>query len=192
MKIDNDKMSDGDFHKFLLDAFKTAKNVMKAGAAFYIWHADSKGYDFRGACFEAGWQVRECLVWVKDVMVLGRQDYQWQHEPCLYGWNDGGGHAWYSDRRQTTVLEFERPKRSKEHPTMKPVPLFGYQMQNSTKPGDIILDSFGGSGTSIIAAEQLGRSAYMMELDSRYCDVIIKRWEEQTGEKAVLADRMEG
>lgn len=137
-------------------------------------------------------QVRECLVWVKDVMVLGRQDYQWQHEPCLYGWNDGGGHAWYSDRRQTTVLEFERPKCSKEHPTMKPVPLFGYQMQNSTKPGDIILDSFGGSGTSIIAAEQLGRLACVMELDSHYCDVIIKRWEEQTGGKAVLSDRIEG
>lgn len=186
LKINNDKMSDETFRKFLLDAFKTAKNVMKAGAAFYIWHADSKGYDFRGACFDAGWHVRQCLVWVKDVMVLGRQDYQWQHEPCLYGWNDGGGHAWYSDRKQTTVLNFERSKRSKEHPTMKPVPLFGYQIQNSSKPGDIILDSFGGSGTSIVAAEQLSRSAYVMELDGRYCDVIVKRWEEQTGEKAVL------
>lgn len=186
LKIDNDKMSDKEFRGFLLDAFKVAKNVMKAGAAFYIWHSDSKGYDFRGACFEAGWQVRECLVWVKDVMVLGRQDYQWQHEPCLYGWNDGGSHVWYSDRKQTTVLDFERPKCSKEHPTMKPVPLFGYQMQNSTKAGDIILDSFGGSGTTIIAAEQLGRAAYIMELDGRYCDVIVKRWEEQTGEKAVI------
>lgn len=161
---------------------------MKAGAAFYIWHADSKGYDFRGACFDVGWQVRECLIWCKDVFVLGRQDYQWQHEPCLYGWNGGAGHAWYSDRRQTTVLTFDRPKRSESHPTMKPVPMFGYLIQNSTKPGDIVLDSFGGSGTTIIAAEQLDRAAYLMEIDERYCDVIIKRWEVQTGEKAVLQD----
>lgn len=186
LKIENDRMSDEGFRAFLLDAFTAAKQAMKAGAAFYIWHADSKGYDFRGACFDVGWQVRECLIWCKDVCVLGRQDYQWQHEPCLYGWNGGAGHAWYSDRRQTTLLTFDCPKRSESHPTMKPVPLFGYLIQNSTKPGDIILDSFGGSGTTIIASEQLERAAYVMELDERYCDVIIKRWEEQTGEKAVL------
>lgn len=186
LKIENDRMSDAGFRAFLLDAFTAAKQSMKAGAAFYIWHADSKGYDFRGACFDAGWQVRECLIWCKDVFVLGWQDYQWQHEPCLYGWNGGAGHAWYSDRRQTTILTFDRPKRSESHPTMKPVPLFGYLIQNSTKPGDIVLDTFGGSGTTVIAAEQLGRAAYLMELDERYCDVIIKRWEEQTGEKAML------
>lgn len=186
MKIENDQMSEEAFRKFLLDAFTAAKEVLKPGAAFYIWHADSKGYEVRSALQDAGLQVRQCLIWVKDTFVLGRQDYQWQHEPCLYGWNEGAGHAWYSDRKQTTILTFERPKKNEEHPTMKPVPLFGYQIQNSTKPGDIVLDTFGGSGTAIIAAEQLGRSAYVIELSERYCDVMVKRWEEQTGEKAIL------
>ena len=186
MKIENDQMSEDAFRKFLLDAFTAAKEALKPGAAFYIWHADSKGYEVRVAIHDAGLQVRQCLIWAKDTFVLGRQDYQWQHEPCLYGWNEGAGHAWYSDRKQTTILTFERPKKNEEHPTMKPVPLFGYQIQNSTKPGDIVLDTFGGSGTAIIAAEQLGRSACVMELSERYCDVIVKRWEEQTGEKAIL------
>ena len=186
LKIDNDRMSNADFRAFLLEAFTAARQSMKAGAAFYIWHADSNGYDFRGACMDAGWKVRQCLIWEKDILVLGRQDYQWQHEPCLYGWNEGAGHAWYSDRKQTTILRFDKPTRSKEHPTMKPVPLFGYLVQNSSKPGDIVLDPFSGSGTTVIAAEQLDRTAYVMELNERYCDVIVKRWEEQTGEKAVL------
>ncbi len=186
LKIDNDRMSNADFRAFLLEAFTAARQSMKAGAAFYIWHADSNGYDFRGACMDAGWKVRQCLIWEKDILVLGRQDYQWQHEPCLYGWNEGAGHAWYSDRKQTTILRFDKPTRSKEHPTMKPVPLFGYLVQNSSKPGDIVLDPFSGSGTTVIAAEQLDRTAYVMELNERYCDVIVKRWEEQTGEKAML------
>lgn len=186
LKMENDQMSEEAFQKFLLDAFTAAKEVLKPGAAFYIWHADSKGYDVRVAIHDAGLQVRQCLIWAKDAFVLGRQDYQWQHEPCLYGWNEGAGHAWYSDRKQTTLLTFERPQKNKEHPTRKPVPLFGYQIQNSTKPGDIVLDTFGGSGTAIVAAEQLGRSAYAMELSERYCDVIVKRWEAQTGETAVL------
>ena len=186
LKIDNDRMRKADFRAFLLEAFTAARQSMKAGAAFYIWHADSNGYDFRGACMDAGWKVRQCLIWEKDILVLGRQDYQWQHEPCLYGWNEGAGHAWYSDRKQTTILRFDKPTRSKEHPTMKPVPLFGYLVQNSSKPGDIVLDPFSGSGTTVIAAEQLDRTAYVMELNERYCDVIVKRWEEQTGEKAVL------
>ncbi len=186
LKIDNDRMSNADFRAFLLEAFTAARQSMKAGAAFYIWHADSNGYDFRGACMDAGWKVRQCLIWEKDILVLGRQDYQWQHEPCLYGWNEGAGHAWYSDRKQTTILRFDKPTRSKEHPTMEPVPLFGYLVQNSSKPGDIVLDPFSGSGTTVIAAEQLDRTAYVMELNERYCDVIVKRWEEQTGEKAVL------
>lgn len=186
LKIDNDRMSNADFRAFLLEAFTAARQSMKAGAAFYIWHADSNGYDFRGACMDAGWKVRQCLIWEKDILVLGRRDYQWQHEPCLYGWNEGAGHAWYSDRKQTTILRFDKPTRSKEHPTMKPVPLFGYLVQNSSKPGDIVLDPFSGSGTTVIAAEQLDRTAYVMELNERYCDVIVKRWEEQTGEKAVL------
>lgn len=186
LKIENDRMSNANFRAFLLDAFTVARQAMKAGAAFYIWHSDFNGYNFRGACMDAGWKVRQCLIWEKDILVLGRQDYQWQHEPCLYGWNDGAGHAWYSDRKQTTILRFDKPTRSKEHPTMKPVPLFGYLIQNSSKPGDIVLDSFSGSGTTVIAAEQLDRTAYVMELNERYCDVIVKRWEEQTGEKAVL------
>lgn len=189
LKIENDKMTDEAFRQFLYDAFLVAKSVMKAGAVFYIWYAGLKGYDFWGACFDVGWQVRQCLIWAKDILVLGRQDYQWQHEPCLYGWNEGGSHAWYSDRKQTTLLNFEKPKRSKEHPTMKPIPLFGYQIQNSSKSGDVILDSFGGSGTTLLAAEQLNRAAYVMELDERYCDVIIKRWEQFTGGKAVLEKR---
>lgn len=189
LKIENDKMTDQEFRDFLLGAFSVAKGSMKSGAAFYIWHADSKGYDFRGACMDVGWQVRQCLIWAKDILVMGRQDYQWQHEPCLYGWNEGASHAWYSDRKQTTLLQFDRPARSKEHPTMKPVPLFGYLIQNSTKSGDIVLDSFCGSGTTIIAAEQLERRAYCIELDEVYCDVIVRRWEEFTGKTAVKEDR---
>ena len=189
LKIENDKMTDQEFRDFLLGAFTVAKAAMKSGAAFYIWHADFKGYDFRGACMDAGWQVRQCLIWAKDILVLGRQDYQWQHEPCLYGWNEGASHAWYSDRKQTTLLQFDKPSRSKEHPTMKPIPLFGYLIQNSTKTGDIILDSFCGSGTTIMAAEQLNRRAFCMELDEVCCDVIVKRWEEFTGETAVKEDR---
>jgi len=184
--IMNDKMSDSDFRQFLVNVFNTGKSVMKAGAAFYIWHADNEGYNFRGACRDVGWQVRETLIWNKNSITLGRQDYQWKHEPCLYGWNEGASHCWYSDRKQSTVIDMPRPTKSVEHPTMKPVPLFDYQIQNSSKAGDIVLDLFGGSGTTMIACEQNGRSAYLMELDPRYCDVIVDRWETLTGKKAVL------
>ena len=129
LKIENDVMSNDNFRQFLQDAFLAAKDVMKPGAAFYIWHADSEGYNFRGACFDVGLTVRECLVWVKNSLVLGRQDYQWQHEPCLYGWTEGT-HSWYSDRKQTTVLNFDRPSRNAEHPTMKPVALFDYLIRS--------------------------------------------------------------
>lgn len=128
--------------------------------------------------------MRECLIWQKNTAVLGRQDYQWKHEPCLYGWKEGASHNWYSDRKQTTLLAFDRPTRNAEHPTMKPIPLFAYQMCNSTKPGDLVLDSFGGSGTTLIAAEQMRRRSRLMELDPHYCDVIIARWEKFTGLKA--------
>lgn len=185
LKIQNDHMEDESFRKFLVSAFNAAKSVMAEGAAFYIWHADSEGYNFRGACRDVDWKVRECLIWSKNTFTLGRQDYQWQHEPCLYGWNEGT-HNWYSDRKQTTILEFDKPMRSSEHPTMKPVPLFAYLIQNSSKKNDIVLDSFGGSGTTLIACEQLGRQCRMMELDPHYCDVIINRWEQLTGQKAVL------
>jgi site-specific DNA-methyltransferase (adenine-specific) len=200
-------MEDETFLRFLSDSFSAADGVMRPGAAFYIWHADSEGYNFRKACKDIGWHVRQCLVWVKNTLVMGRQDYQWKHEPCLYGWaegtgsyyeekhepclygwTEGAGHSWYSDRKQSTVLEFDRPTRSALHPTMKPVALFAYLIGNSSKAGDNVLDSFGGSGTTVMACEQMGRNAYLCELDPRYCDVIIKRWEDYTGEKAVLLD----
>lgn len=186
LTIKNDHMTDELFRAFLRDAFVSADTVMKPGAVFYIWHADLEGYNFRGACQDAGWKVRQCLVWKKSHMVMGRQDYHWQHEPCLYGWKEGSGHLWASDRKQTTILNFDRPSRNGEHPTMKPVALFEYQMLNNTKGGDIVLDSFGGSGTTLIAAEKNGRIARIMELDPKYVDVIVKRWEDFTGQKAVL------
>lgn len=186
LKIQNDASTDEALRDMLADAFASADSVMKPGAVFYIWHAILKTSDFMLACQMAGWEVRQVLIWVKNSMVLGRQDYQWKHEPCLYGWKDGAGHLWASDRKQTTVLEFDRPTKNKEHPTMKPVLLFDYQIQNNTKGGDIVLDLFGGSGTTIIACEQNGRCARVMELDPRYVDVIIERWEKFTGQKAVL------
>jgi len=186
LTIQNDDMGDEQFRQFLRDAYVTADLVMKPGAVFYIWHADSEGYNFRGAARDANWTVRQCLIWKKSSLVMGRQDYHWKHEPCLYGWKNGSGHLWASDRKQTTILEFDKPSRNGEHPTMKPVALFEYQMLNNTKGGDIVLDSFGGSGTTIIAAEKNGRVARLMELDPKYCDVIVKRWEDFTGKKAVL------
>ena len=188
LTIQNDSMSDDGFRQFLRDAYVTANTVMKSGAVFYIWHADSEGYNFRGAAHDAGWKVRQCLIWKKSSLVMDRQDYHWKHEPCLYGWKEGASHLWAADRKQTTILEFDRPNRNGEHPTMKPVELFEYQMLNNTKGGDIVLDSFGGSGTTMIAAEKHGRHAYIMELDPKYCDVIVKRWEEFTGKTAILSE----
>ena len=185
LKIKNDNMEDTAFRQFLCSAFSAANEVMKAGAVYYIWHSDSEGYNFRGACHDIGWQVREVLIWNKNSMVLGRQDYQWKHEPCLYGWKDGASHLWASDRKQTTVIDFNKPNKSDIHPTMKPVGLFAYQIQNNTKGGDIVLDLFNGSGTTIIACEQNGRKAYCMELDPKYVDAAIDRWEKFTGQKAV-------
>lgn len=205
--IMNDDMADAEFRKFLTDAFSNASANMKAGAAFHIWHADSEGYNFRGACIDSGLKIRQCLVWVKDKLVLGRQDFQWRHEPCLYGekqlergevaeydddsekclygWVDGGHHYWFKNRKQSTVLEFDRPKRSAEHPTMKPIKLFDYQIRCNSRPGEIILDLFGGSGTTIMACEQNERAARVMEFDPRFVDVIIDRWEKFTGNKAI-------
>jgi len=189
LKIQNDNMADGEFRQFLCDVYSTANQVLKPGAAFYIWHADSEGYNFRGAAQDNGWKVRQCLIWLKSSLVMGRQDYQWKHEPCLYGWTDGAAHTWNSDRKQTTILEFDKPSRNKQHPTMKPVDLFQYQIDNSTKPNQLVLDSFGGSGTTIIACERIRRHARLMELDPAYCDVIVQRWSEFTGKDAVLAPR---
>jgi site-specific DNA-methyltransferase (adenine-specific) len=189
--VKNDSMSDAAFRQFLVDVYTTANCFLRPGGVFYIWHADSEGYNFRGAAHDIGWKVRQCLIWRKSSLVMGRQDYQWMHEPCLYGWTDGSAHYWASDRKQTTVMDFAKPSRNGEHPTMKPVDLFQYQMANSSKPGDTVLDSFGGSGTTLIAAERIGRKARLMELDPAYCDVIIKRWEDFTGKKAILEEAPE-
>lgn len=185
LTIENDAMGNDDFRQFLSDSYTAADAVMKSGAVFYIWHADIEGYNFRGAAFDIGWQVRQCLIWKKQTMVMGRQDYHWKHEPCLYGWKKGASHLWATDRKQTTILEFDRPNRNKEHPTMKPVELFAYQMKNNTKGDDLVLDSFAGSGTTAIACEKFNRRARLMELDPKYCDVIIKRWQDFTGKEAV-------
>ena len=186
LKIQNDKKEDTSFRDFLTDAFICADTYMKPGAVFYIWHADSEGFNFRTACINANWKVRQCLIWNKNTMVMGRQDYQWKHEPCLYGWEDGASHLWASDRKQTTVIDYNKPNRNADHPTMKPVGLFDYQIKNNTKGSDIVLDLFAGSGTTVIACEQNKRKARVMELDEHYCDVIIKRWENLTGKEAVL------
>lgn len=186
--IKNDSMSEDSFVQFLVDAFENAKNSMRPGAYFYVFHSDTHGLSFRNALVNVGLELRQCLIWKKDSICLGRQDYQWIHEPCLVGWKDGAAHSWYSDRKQTTVLEFDRPKKSELHPTMKPIPLFVYLLQNSSKNGDVVLDSFGGSGTTIMACEQSGRVGYSMELDEHYASVIVDRWEKYTGQKATKVE----
>lgn len=221
LKIANDKMSDAAFDTFLTAAFESANQAMKPGAAFYIWHADSKGLAFRQALSNAGLTLRENLVWVKNAIVLGRQDYQWKHEPCLYGWKDGAAHYFVDDRSQstaiedagidyrklkkeellkivleltspriaTTVIHENKPSRSDIHPTMKPVKLMARLIKNSSKPGQTVLDLFGGSGSTMIACEQLKRKCFMMEFDPKYCDAILARWEKLTGREAEPASR---
>lgn len=181
----NDKMDNDKFEEFLTNAFNAANANMEKGASFYIFHSDGYSYWFRKALINTvDLELRENLIWVKNSMVLGRQDYQWRHEPCLYGWKKGASHNWFSDRKQTTVMEFDRPTKSVEYPTMKPIPLFAYLIQNSSQEGWNVYDSFGGSGTTIMACEQLDRNGFSMELDPHYCDVIINRWETYTGKKA--------
>lgn len=183
--IENDKLQGQAFLQFLTLAFSNAKEVMTNSAPYYVWHPDGDpALEFRQALRQTGMPVHQCLVWVKNSLVLSRQDYHWQHEPCLYGWKEDGQHAWHADRKQSTVMEFDRPTKSLEHPTMKPVKLFAYQIGNSTIQGDRVLDLFAGSGTTVIACEQLNRKAYCMEKDGRYAAVIIRRWETMTGKKA--------
>lgn len=185
MVVLNDKMENDKFEEFLTNAFNAANANMEKGASFYIFHSDGYSYWFRKALLNTvDLETRENLIWVKNSMTLGRQDYQWRHEPCLYGWKKGASHNWFSDRKQTTVMEFDRPTKSVEHPTMKPIPLFAYLIQNSSQEGWNVYDSFGGSGTTIMACEQLDRNGFSMELDPHYCDVIINRWETYTGKKA--------
>ena len=184
LTIQNDKQTDDQFQEFLKNAFTNSTEYLKLGGSFYIWHSDSEGLLFRLAVNDANLKLRQTLIWSKNTMVMGRQDYQWQHEPCLYGWKEGASHTWYSDRKQTTILNFERPTSSKFHPTMKPVKLISYLINNSTKQEDIVLDSFLGSGSTLIACEKLQRICYGIELDPKYCDVIIKRWEQWANAKA--------
>jgi DNA modification methylase len=187
----NDNMDSASFRMFLTAAFTNVFISINSGSSIYVFHADNEGYNFRGAFCDAGFKLAQSCIWVKNSMVLGRQDYQWQHEPILcgekedpesewepviYGWSPTGGHRWHSDRKQKTVWYFDKPLKSKEHPTMKPIKLIAYPMENSSRPGDGVLDLFGGSGSTLIAAEQLNRICYMMELDEKYCDVIIQRY----------------
>jgi len=184
LKIQNDHMADGAFYQFLLKAYQNLASVTKEGAGIYVFHADTEGVNFRRALVEAGWKLAQCCVWVKQTLVLGRQDYHWQHEPILYGWKPGASHRWFTDRKQTTVWNFDKPARSKEHPTMKPVDLISYPILNSSRNGDVVLDTFGGSGSTLIASAKHGREARLLEIDPTYCDVIIRRWQEWSGEKA--------
>lgn len=218
LTIQNDRMEDASFRAFLTDAFRNAEQAMRKGATFYIWHADSEGFNFRAAVKSANLALKQCLVWVKHGSVLSRQDYNWKHEPCLYGWKEGAAHYFCKDFSQNTVYEDVprenyRAMRKDEllevvmrltavkehttvinepyapctiHPTMKPIKLMGKLVRNSTQKGWKVLDLFGGSGSTLIACEQLGRQCYMMELDTRYCDAIIDRWEKLTGQTAVL------
>lgn len=216
MTIQNDNMTEASFISFLTDAFRGIRDSLKEGGAFYIWHSDNHRYEFLNAMRENGLEIRQALVWVKSSIVLGRQDYHWKHEPCLYGWKDGAAHYFVDDRTQSTVIEDQvnindmnkdqlkdyikeliaqrdskttviredKPSKSAEHPTMKPIKLIGHNIFNSSREGEVVLDIFGGSGTTLIACEQLKRSCRMMELDPHYIDVIIKRWEDYTGKKA--------
>jgi DNA modification methylase len=187
LRIENDSMDDAEFFQFLLKAYEGMLTHTEPGGAIYVCHADSEGANFRKALVEAGWLLKQCLVWVKHSIVMGRQDYHWQHEPILYGWAPGSAHKWHGDRKQSTVWNFDRPNRNGEHPTMKPVELVERALTNSSTPGDKVLDPFGGSGTTLVACEKMGRSAFLIELDPRYCDVIIRRWEQFTGNTAHLA-----
>lgn len=216
MKIENDNMANDKFREFLDACFKNLFEALKEGGAFYIWHASRTQREFEEAINNAGATVRQQLIWNKNSLVLGRQDYQWKHEPCFYGWKDGATHYFvpertnttviedkinldemkkeemkklleeiYSDKIPTTVIDEHKPSKNEDHPTMKPVKLIAKQVQNSSRIGESILDLFGGSGTTLIACEQLNRKCYMMEYDPHYADVIIDRWEKLTGEKAV-------
>lgn len=179
-KIQNDNMPDEDFYKFLFAAFVNMEQNMESDASIYVFHADSKGLIFRQAFHDAGFYLSGCCIWKKNALVLGRSPYQWQHEPCLFGWKVGGKHQWYSDRKQTTIWEYDRPKSSKDHPTMKPVALMAYPIQNSCMSNCIVLDPFLGSGSTLIACEETGRICYGIELDEKFCDVIVKRYIEKT------------
>jgi DNA modification methylase len=176
LKIENDKMDNDTFYGFLLAAYTRMYEACDDGASIYVFHADSEGLNFRKAHKESGFKLSQCCIWAKQAMVMGRQDYHWMHEPVLVGWKPTAGHYWNSDRKQTTLWQFDRPFRNEHHPTTKPVPLISYPIKNSSKIGDIVLDSFGGSGSTLIACEETDRVCYAMELDEKYVDVIVNRY----------------
>ena len=180
-KIQNDNMASEKFFDFLFDAFSNMEKVMADDASIYVFHADTEGLNFRKAFEAAGFYLSGCCIWKKPSLVLGRSPYQWIHEPCLFGWKKSGKHQWYSDRKQTTVWEFEKSKKNTDHPTMKPIPLLSYPIANSSMSNTIVLDPFGGSGSTLIACEHMDRSCYTIELDEKYCDVIVRRYIEFRG-----------
>ena len=190
-KIKNDNMADDAFYNFLLDAYTQMHSAMADDASIYVFHADTEGLNFRRAFADAGFYLSGCCIWKKQSLVLGRSPYQWQHEPCLYGWKKNGKHQWYTGRKETTIWEFDKPKKNGDHPTMKPIPLLAYPIMNSSMSNSVVLDPFGGSGSTLIACEQTDRICYTIELDEKFCDVIVKRYIEQVGgsdEVSVIRD----
>jgi len=180
-KIKNDNMENGKFYQFLLDAFTCMEKVMENDASIYVFHADTEGLNFRKAFADAGFYLSGTCIWKKQSLVLGRSPYQWQHEPVLFGWKKKGRHQWYTGRKESTIWEFDKPKKNGDHPTMKPVPLVAYPIKNSSMSNCIVLDPFGGSGSTLIACEQTDRVCHTIELDEKFCDVIVKRFIEQAG-----------
>lgn len=182
LTIQNDSMKNNDFYKFLFSSFKNMAEHLENGGAAYIFHADTEGLNFRKAFIDAGFHLAGCCIWVKDSLVLGRSDYQWQHEPILYGFMQNGKHPWYSDRKQTTIWNFDKPKKNSNHPTSKPLDLLAYPINNSTQANAIVIDTFGGSGSTLMACEQMNRICYTMELDEKYASVILRRYVEDTND----------
>lgn len=182
LTIQNDSMKNEEFYTFLLTAFQCMAEHLESGGSAYVFHADTEGLNFRKAFIDAGFHLAGVCIWVKNSLVLGRSDYQWQHEPVLFGWKKGGKHSWYSDRSQTTIWNYDKPKRNKNHPTSKPLDLLGYPISNSSQENAIVVDAFGGSGSTLMACEQLNRICCMMELDEKYASVILRRYVEDTGD----------
>lgn len=191
-KIKNDNMADEAFYNFLLAAYTQMHSAMADDASIYVFHADTEGLTFRRAFADAGFYLSGCCIWKKQSLVLGRSPYQWQHEPCLYGWKKNGKHQWYTGRKETTIWEFDKPKKNGDHPTMKPIPLLAYPIMNSTMSNAVVLDPFGGSGSTLIACEQTDRICYTVELDEKFCDVIVNRYIEQVGNSGGVTVQRDG
>uniref|UniRef100_UPI0005570B31 DNA-methyltransferase n=1 Tax=Corynebacterium vitaeruminis TaxID=38305 RepID=UPI0005570B31 len=184
LTIKNDEMKADSFYEFLLASFTNMAGVCEKGGSAYVFHADTEGLNFRRAFIDAGFKLSGCCIWVKDSLVLGRSPYQWQHEPVLYGWKQGAKHKWFADRKQTTIWNFAKPRKNSDHPTSKPLDLLAYPIRNSTQTNAIILDTFAGSGSTLMAAEQTNRIAFCMELDEKYASVILRRYADATGDAA--------